>query len=138
MPLRLADATRTAKANAAVDLLDVGTGTAGGTIKIYTGSQPATPATAPSGTLLATVVLANPAFGAASAGVATLTDPASVNAVATGTAGWARFADRDGAAVMDGDVTATGGGGVVTLSSTSLTSGSPVDITGGTYTQPMA
>jgi hypothetical protein len=137
MPLRLSDSARNAKVDAAVDKLDVGTGTAGGTIKIYTGSQPATPATAASGTLLATVVLANPAFGSASGGSATLTDPASVNAVATGTAGWARFADRDGAVVFDGDVTATGGGGVVTLSSTSLTSGAAVDITGGTYTQPM-
>lgn len=138
MPLRQSDSVRTAKADAAVDKLDVGTGTAGGTIKIYTGAQPATPATAASGTLLATVVCANPAFGAASAGVATLNDPASVNAVATGTAGWARFADRDGAVCFDGDVTATGGGGVVTLSTTSLVSGSPVDITGGTWTEPMA
>lgn len=137
MPLRLADATRNAKVNAAVDLLDVGTTTAGGTIKIYSGAQPATPATAASGTLLATVILANPAFGASASGVATLSDPASVNAVATDTAGWARFADRDGAVVFDGHVTATGGGGVVELSSTSLVSGSPVDITGGTYTQPM-
>jgi len=137
MALRQSDSVRNTKANAAVDLLDVGTGTAGGTIKIYTGSQPATPATSASGTLLATVVLANPAFGSASSGVATMSDPASVNAVTTGTAGWARFADRDGAVCFDGDVTATGGGGVVTLSSTSLTSGSPVDITGGTWTEPM-
>lgn len=137
MPLRLSDAARNAKVNAAVDLLDVGTGTAGGTIKIYTGSQPATPATAASGTLLATVVLSATAFGAASGGSASLTDPASVNAVATGTAGWARFADRDGAVVFDGDVTATGGGGVVALSTTSLVNGSPVDITGGTYAQGM-
>lgn len=134
MPLRLATGTRNAKADAAVDRLDAGA--AAGTIKIYSGSQPATPETAASGTLLATVTLADPAFGAASTGVASLTDPASVNAAATGTAGWARFADSDGNVVFDGDVTATGGGGVVTLSSTSLTSGSPVDITGGTYTQP--
>ena len=137
MALRLSDSVRNAKADAAVDKLDVGTTAAGGSIKIYTGSQPATPATSATGTLLATVVLVNPAFGSASAGVATMADPASVNAVATGTAGWARFADRDGAVCFDGDVTATGGGGVVTLSSTSLTSGGPVDITGGTYTQPM-
>lgn len=137
MPLRLSDSTRNAKVNAAVDLLDVGTGTAGGTIKIYTGSQPATPATSASGTLLATVVLPNPAFGSASSGSATMGDPASVNAVASGTAGWARFADRDGAVCFDGNVTATGGGGVLELSSTALTSGAPVDISGGTYSQPM-
>ena len=134
MPLRLSDSVRNAKVDAAVDLLDVG---GAGSIKIYTGSQPATPATAASGTLLATITLANPAFGSSSAGSAALTDPASVNAVATGTAGWARFADGAGTTRFDGTVTATAGGGVVELSSTSLTSGAPVDITGGTYSQPM-
>ena len=137
MPLRLSDSVRSAKTAAATAKLDVGTGTAGGTIKIYSGAQPATPATAASGTLLATVVLPAPAFGAPVAGVAAMGDPASVNAVASGTAGWARFADRDGAVCWDGHVTATGGGGVVELSSVALTSGAPVDITGGTYTQPM-
>ena len=134
MPLRLSDSVRNAKVDAAVDKLDVG---GAGSIKIYTGSQPATPATAASGTLLATVTLPNPAFGSSSGGSASMNDPASVNASATGTAGWARFADGAGAVCFDGDVTATGGGGVVTLSSTSLTSGAPVDITGGTYSQPM-
>jgi len=135
MPLRQSDSVRNAKADAAVDLLDVG---GAGTIKIYSGSQPATPATAASGTLLATVTLPSPAFGSASAVGATLNDPASVNASASGTAGWARFADGAGTTRFDGDVTATGGGGVVTLSSTSLTSGAPVDITGGTWTEPMS
>lgn len=136
MPLRLSDSARNAKVAACVGLLDAGAGP--GTMKIYTGAQPATPATAASGTLLATVTLTDPAFGAPAAGVASLGDPASVLAVATGTAGWARFADSDGKAVFDGHVTPTGGGGVVTLSSTSLVSGNPVDITGGTYAQPMA
>jgi hypothetical protein len=135
MPLRQSDALRNAKAGAVRDLIDAGAGA--GTAKIYTGSQPATPATSASGTLLATVTLVDPSFGSASSGVITLADPASVNAVATGTAGWVRFADSTGAVVFDGDVTATGGGGVLTLSSTSLTSGSPVDVTGGTWTEPM-
>jgi hypothetical protein len=134
MPLRLADSARNGAVNGVVDLLDVG---GAGTIKIYTGTQPATPATAASGTLLVTITLSATAFGAASGGSASLADPASVNAVATGTAGWARFADGAGAVVFDGHVTATAGGGVVELSSTSLTSGAPVDITGGTYSQPM-
>lgn len=135
MPLRLADAARNAKVAAATALLDAGAGP--GTLKIYSGAQPATPATAASGTLLATITLGDPAFGAPSAGSAALGDPASVNWVASGTAGWARFADSAGAVVMDGDVTATGGGGVVELSSTTAVSGNPVDISGGTYTQPM-
>ena len=132
--LRLAAATRNALADAAVDLIDAGAGA--GTVKIYTGSQPATGDTAESGTLLATITLADPAFGAASSGVATATDPASVNAVATGTAGWFRVEDSTGANVFDGDCTATGGGGSMTLSTTSLVSGSPVDITSFTVTMP--
>jgi hypothetical protein len=132
--IHLAAAARNAAADAVVDLVDAGAGA--GTIKIYSGAIPATGDTAESGTLLATVTLADPAFGSAAAGVATGTDPASVNAVATGTAGWFRLEDSTGANVFDGDVTATGGGGTMTLSTTSLVSGSPVDITSLTVTMP--
>ena len=132
--LRLATAARNAAADAVVDLIDGGAGA--GTVKIYTGSQPASANDAESGTLLATIDLADPAFGAAASGVATATDPASVNASATGTAGWFRVEDSTGANVMDGDCTATGGGGTMTLSTTSLVSGSPVDITSFTVTMP--
>lgn len=135
MPLRKSDALRNAQANAVTTLLDAGAGA--GYAEIRTGSQPATPATAASGTLLATVTLADPAFGAAASGVATLADPASVNGVADGTAGWARFYDSTGAVVFDGDVTVTGGSGVLRLSSLSITTGGAVDITGGTWTVPM-
>lgn len=132
--LRLATAARNAAADGVVDLIDAGAGA--GTVKIYTGSQPASANDAETGTLLATITLADPAFGAAASGVASATDPASVNAVATGTAGWFRVEDSTGANVMDGDCTATGGGGTMTLSTTSLVSGSPVDITSFTVTMP--
>jgi hypothetical protein len=46
--------------------------------------------------------------------------------------------DSNNAAVMDGDVTATGGGGDLTLATTSITSGLSVDITGGTVTMPVS
>jgi hypothetical protein len=95
-------ATRNAKVDAAVDRYDIGTGTAGGVVRIYSGAQPASANDAPSGTLLASVLLANPAFGAAASGTATATDPASVNASVSGTAGWFRGVDRDGATVHDG------------------------------------
>lgn len=135
MPLRKSIALRNAQANQVTALLDAGAGA--GYVEIRTGSQPATPATAVSGTLLATVTLADPAFGAPASGVATLADPASVNGVADGTAGWARFFDSTGAVVFDGDVTVTGGSGVLRLSSLSITTGGAVDITGGTWTVPM-
>lgn len=135
MPLRKSDALRNAQADAVTALLDAGSGA--GYAEIRTGSQPATPATAASGTLLATVTLADPAFAAASAGDADLSDPASVNGVADGTAGWARFFDSDDNVVFDGHVTTTGGGGVLELTSTAITNGGAVDITGGTWTVPM-
>ena len=59
-----------------------------------------------------------------------------MTAVAAGTAGWFRAYDSTGAAVFDGAVTATGGGGELQLGSTSLSSGIQVDITSFTYTQP--
>jgi len=133
MAIHLSTAAQNAAANAVVDLIDGGSA---GTLKIYSGSQAANANTTPAGTLLATVAWANPAFGNASSGVATATDPASVNASATGTAGCFLVEDSTGANVFDGTVTATGGGGDLTLSTTSLVSGSPVDITSFTVTMP--
>lgn len=134
MAVRLSTAARNAATDAISGLVDAGSGP--GTIKIYSGSQPATPNTAASGTLLATVTLSDPAFGASSAGTATGADPAPVTAAATGTAGWWRMADSDGNPVMDGSVTASGGGGDMQLSTVSLTSGGSVDITALSHTTP--
>lgn len=128
MAVSYSTATRNAKADA------VGTKLSGGTVEIYSGSQPADANTAASGTLLATVTLGT--APAASAGVVTMPDPASVNAVATGTAGWFRAKSSTAATVLDGSVTATGGGGQMQLSSVSLTSGAPVDLSSFTYTEP--
>lgn len=136
MTLSIATAYRNAMCDALVDGLDAGSGA--GTIKIYDGTRPANPNAAITGTLLATVTCIDPAFGAASSGAATLSDPAAVTAVATGTATHFRAADSDGNAVFDGSVTATGGGGDLTLATTSITSGLSIDITGGTVTVPAA
>lgn len=125
MATRLLAATANAQADA------VGTLMTGGSVKIYTGSQPATAATAASGTLLATVTLGT--AGAASGGVVAMPDPASVNAVATGTAGWFRVATSGGTTIWDGAIGAEG-----TLSSTSVVSGNPVDLSAVTYTVPLS
>lgn len=135
MATRLATATRNAAADAVVDLLDGGSGA--GTIKIYTGSQPASANDAATGTLLVTITLSDPAFGAASSGAATLSGtPLSGTGVASGTAGWARLADSAAATVIDGSVTATGGGGQIELATTTVSSGATVQITSGTVTMP--
>jgi hypothetical protein len=134
MTISISTAARNARLDALVDLLDAGAGAA--TLKLYTGSKPATVATAVTGTLLATITCADPAFGASSSGVATLSDPAAVDAVADGTAGYFRAADSDGTAVFDGTVGATGSGADLELATTSITTGLSVDITGGTLTEP--
>jgi hypothetical protein len=135
MPLRKADSLRNGQAQEVIDRLDAGSGP--GKAEIRTGSQPATPATSASGTLLATVTLTDPSGTLGAAGVVNFCDPASVTGVADGTAGWARLMDSDNNVVFDGDVTVTAGSGVLRLSSLSITNGGAVDITGGTWTVPM-
>jgi hypothetical protein len=133
--IRLAAASRNAAADAVVDRIDGGP--AAGTIEIRTGTQPATADDAATGTLLVTITLADPAFGSASAGSALIAStPRSGTAVATGTAGWFRAKDSTGVTVFDGAVTATGGGGDLTLATTSIVSGADVRITSGSYSQP--
>lgn len=136
MGLRLAVATRNALANAIETAIDSDVGA--GTVKIYTGAQPTNPDTAASGTLLATFTLADPAFGAAASGVITLQGvPLSTTGAAAGTAGWFRLADNSGDAVLDGTVSATGGGGTLELNTTTVSIGLNLQITAGTITMPL-
>ncbi|GAA3172580.1 hypothetical protein [Nonomuraea roseoviolacea] len=141
MALRINTAARNAAANAVAALVDGGS--AAGKLRIYTGSQPATPATAPSGTLLAEFTLSDPAFAAAVAGAVGLdTTPAlTVAGLANGTAGWFRLLDSTEAAgtglgVLDGSVTATGGGGDLTMNTTTISIGVNVTVNAGTVTMP--
>lgn len=121
--------------NAALDaLVDSLDGGAPGTIKVYTGSRPASPDDAATGTLLATFTLSNPAFGAAASKSATLNSVASVTAAATGTAGYFRAANSAGTAKFDGTVGTSGA--ELNLNTTSITSGGTVAITSGTVTIP--
>lgn len=135
MATRISTAARNAMASAVADLLDGGSGA--GYIELRTGSQPANPGTSASGTLLATLTLSDPAFGSPSTGVVTaaaITGDASADA--TGTAGWFRAYDSSDAAVIDGSVSGSGGGGDMILSSTSIVAGGTVDITSWTITAP--
>ena len=128
-------AARSAACNAVVDLIDAGN--AAGTIKIYTGAQPAGPGTAPSGTLLATLTFSDPAFGSASSGVATASAiTADSSADDTGTAGWARIADSDGTAILDVNVGATGSGATIEFDSVAFEAGGAVNITSMSFTVP--
>lgn len=134
MATRLATAARNSASSAIAGLLDAGSGP--GTIQVRTGSQPATPNTAASGTLLLTFTLADPAFGAASNGTVTAAAIAAATGAADGTAGWFRALDSTGAAVLDGSVTATGGGGDMTLNTVTVSVGLTVTISGWTISMP--
>ena len=128
---RPATATRNAMVNAIRDQLDGGAGPA--TIKIYSGTQPATGDTALSGnTLLATITLADPSLPGASSGSATLNGLPleDTSADATGTATFARVESSTPANVFDCDVGTSGAS--INLNTVSIVAGGPVRITGGT------
>lgn len=136
MAVQLATATVNAMADA-VDVLING-GSAAGTIKVYSGTQPANANASITGTLLATFTLDNPAFGAASAGVLTLgATPLSTNGVAAGTATHFRCASGGTGGVgtvFDGSVSTSGA--QLNLNTTTISVGVTVEVTSGFFTMP--
>ena len=141
MTVRINTAARNASADAIAALANGGSGP--GVLRVYTGSQPATPATTPSGTLLAEFTFSDPAFAAAVTGsVALDTTPALTDVgITNGTAGWFRILDSTEAAgtglgIVDGSITATGGGGDLTMNTTTISTGVNVTLTAGTVTMP--
>jgi hypothetical protein len=122
--------------NALLDQFETSVGTAA-KLQIRSGAQPATCATADSGTLLCELTLPSDWMGAASAGAKALAGTWSGTGAAAGTAGHFRIKDSGGTTChMQGTVTATGGGGDLTLDNTSIASSQAVSITGFTLTAP--
>ncbi len=126
---QLSDAAANAGCNAIMALLS------GGSIKIYTGTQPATGNTSLSGnTLLATLPMNTPAFGSAVAGVAALNPSGvSASAVASGTATWARVCNSSGTGILD--VTVGVSGCNINLNSTVISSGGTVTISSLSFSE---
>lgn len=122
--------SRTTTANKALtqykDDLDAGSGP--GTAKIYSGTMPATPETAATGTLLAELVLAKPCGVVAGKKLTFSAITQDLEANNTGVASHVRLADSDGNVVIDGDVSGTGGTGVLKLNTTIVTALGPVFI----------
>lgn len=121
--------------NAQLDAVETTVGTAP-LLRIYSGAAPANCAAAASGTLLAEATLPLDWMAAASSGSKALSgtwQDASANA--TGTAGHWRLYDSSGTTChAQGTVTATGGGGDMTLDNTSIASAQSVTITSFTIT----
>jgi hypothetical protein len=110
--------------NAELDAIETAIGT-DAVLKIRTGAAPANVAAADSGTVLATLTLPSDWMAAASSGAkaksGTWQDASADN---TGTAAHFRVYASDGTtAHIQGTVTATGGGGDMTVDSTSFTAG---------------
>ena len=109
----------------------------GGTLEIRTGSQPASPASPDSGTLLVSIPLADPAFGSPSNGQAALAGvPRQAQAQADGTAGHARFKTSGGQVVVDVAVSDPNGNGELKLDNVNIAQGQTVTISGFTLAQP--
>ena len=122
--------SRTTTANKALtqykDDLDAGSGP--GTAKIYSGTIPATPETAATGTLLAELVLTKPCGVVADKKLTFSAITQDLEANNTGVASHVRLADSDGNVIIDGDVSGTGGTGVLKLNTTIVTALGPVFI----------
>lgn len=105
-------------------------------MKIRTGAAPADCGTADSGTVLATLNLPSDWMAAASGGTKAKSGTWNdTSADATGTAAHFRIYDSGGTTCgLQGTVTATGGGGDLTLDNTSIASAQVVTITGFTLT----
>jgi hypothetical protein len=114
--------------NAALDAIETAAGTAP-TLTIRTGAVPANCAAARTGTVLATLVLPSDWLTAASSGSKALSGTwQDAAADAAGTA--AHFSIDQGATChIQGTVTATGGGGDMTIDNTSIATGQQVTIT---------
>ena len=123
----------TAARNAALDAIETAAGTAP-TLTIRTGSVPANCAAARSGTVLATPVLPSDWLAAASGGTKGIAGTwQDTSADAAGTA--AHFSiDQGGTCHIQGTVTATGGGGDMTLDNVVIALLQQVTITAFTLT----
>ena len=121
--------------NARLDAIESTIGTSA-VLKIRTGAPPADVATADSGTVLATLNLPSDWMAAASGGTKALSGTwQDASADSAGTAGHFRIYASDGTTKhIQGTVTATGGGGDMTLDNAVLAAAQQFNITAFTLT----
>ncbi len=121
--------------NARLDAIETTIGTSA-VLKIRTGATPADCATADSGTVLATLNLPSDWMAAASSGSKAKSGTwQDASADATGTAAhWRLYASDGTTCHAQGTVTATGGGGDMTVDNTSFAAGQTFTVTTFTLT----
>lgn len=105
-------------------------------LQIYSGTIPGTPDTTATGTLLVALPCSS-TLGTSTLGVLTFGAITTTNAVASGTAAYARLTTSASASVsiIDFDVTSTGSGGAVQLNTVAVTVGGPVVVTSAVITE---
>lgn len=86
---------------------------------------------------VATLALSTTAFGASSSGTATAAAITSDSSATGGTIAKVRLKNAAGTDKIIGSVTATGGGGDITLNSVIISAGQSVSVTSLTYTAPL-
>jgi hypothetical protein len=135
MAIQLSVAVR----NARLEAIETTTGT-GAIMRIRTGAQPANCAAADSGTVLATLTLPSDWMSNASGGTKSLLGTWQDTAAdATGTAAHYRIYDSAGTTChLQGSVTATGGGGDITVDNVSFATGQQFTITAFSLTDANA
>ena len=111
--------------NAQLDAITTAVGSAG-KLQIYDGARPTTGGTATN--KLAEFTLGSPFAAAAASATLSPTLPSNVSGLLAGTATWFRITTSGGTFVIDGSVTATGGGGDLQLNSTTVSVGATVSI----------
>lgn len=126
-------------AHAMLDAIETDIGTSP-TLYLRSGSPPANCAAADSGTLISTMALASDwASNAASWAKALSGTPiADTSADNAGTLGHWRIKTSGGVTKLQGTITATGGGGDMTVDNTSVTAGQEIDITSFAINFPSA
>ena len=131
MALQLSAAVR----NAMLDAIETTIGTSA-VLKIRTGAPPASVATADSGTVLATLTLPSDWMAAASSGSKAKSGRwEDASADAAGTAAHYRIYASDGTtAHLQGTVTATGGGGDLTVDNVVFAAGQSFTVTSYSWT----
>ena len=126
MGITLTNATASAACDAIVDILDTGSADAQGDLVFMTSGD----------VEVAILALSNPAFGAASNGVATANSISDDTNATGGTVALFKMQDRDNTEIFRGTVTATGGGGDIEMSSLIVGATDTVSISSMTATMP--
>lgn len=118
--------------NAMLDSIETTIG-ASPKLRFYTGAKPANTAAAATGTLLAEITCPADFYANAASGSKSLSGSWTAAASGDGSAGYYRMYDSAGSVCHEqGTITATGGGGDMTLDNISIATGQTITITSKT------